>query len=105
MAPTPQMTASQEPEGPKRRGRKPTPVEKPDTEPGPDNQQAWMIYAAGITQADAALLIAKQTGRPCSPRSVRAWLAAPALESASPCPEWAVAALRRKLVAIKKLSS
>lgn len=107
MATPPDKTAPQAADGPKRRGRKPTPVEKPTGEPGPDTYQAWLawlIYAAGITQSDAATLIAKQTGRPCSPRSVRAWLADAALDSASPCPEWAVTALRRKLVATKKIS-
>lgn len=107
MAKTPEKTVPEAAEGPKRRGRKPTPVERPEGEPGQETYQAWLawlIYAAGITQADAAALIAKQTGRPCSPRSVRAWLADPALDSASPCPEWAVTALRRKLVATKKIS-
>lgn len=105
--PTPQ-TPAPDAEGPKRRGRKMAPVAAPDQEPGPDNTQewmAWMIFAAGITQAEAAELIARQTGRPCSPRSVRAWLAEPHLETARACPEWAVKALRRKLVATKKLSS
>lgn len=73
------------------------------SETSPRAWLAWLIYEAGITQAEAAGLIAKHTGRPCSVCSVRAWLASPGLESASHCPEWAVTALRRKLIAVRKL--
>lgn len=52
---------------------------------------------ADITQIRAAQLIAEQTMRPCSVRSIRAWLADTALPSARPCPDWAVLALETKL--------
>lgn len=101
----PKTLPTPEPE-PKRRGRKPTPAEKPDFvfPKGPlRDWLAWMIAEAGITQEGAAEMIARQTGRPCSTRSIRAWLAKPEAPSASPCPEWAVTALRKKLVALKRI--
>lgn len=56
-----------------------------------------LCAAAGITQEKAAELIAVQTMRPCSLRTVRAWLADPKLPSARPCPDWAILALETKL--------
>lgn len=56
-----------------------------------------LYLAAGITQKKAAQLIAEQTMRPCSVRTVRAWLADPDLPSARPCPDWALLALETKL--------
>ncbi|WP_455233327.1 hypothetical protein [Geopseudomonas aromaticivorans] len=66
------------------------------------NQAAFaaLIDQAGITQARAADLIAEETKRPCSVRSVRAWLADADKTSARPCPEWAVSALRDRLRAL-----
>lgn len=56
---------------------------------------------AGITQSRAAELIAEHTMRPCSVRTVRAWLADPELSSARPCPDWAVLALESRLKFLK----
>ncbi len=63
------------------------------------NQEKFreLCKAARITQERAAQLIAEQTMRPCSLRTVRAWLADESLPSARPCPEWAVFALETKL--------
>ncbi len=63
------------------------------------NQEKFrgLCKAAGITQEKAAQLIADQTMRPCSIRTVRAWLADPVLSSARDCPDWAVLALETKL--------
>ncbi|AVX93019.1 hypothetical protein PkP19E3_33145 (plasmid) [Pseudomonas koreensis] len=52
-----------------------------------------LISRASITQGEAAALIAEETKRPCSIRSIRSWLAASVLKSARPCPEWALDAL------------
>jgi hypothetical protein len=59
---------------------------------------------AAITQEDAANLIAEHTKRPCSVRSVRAWLADPSKTSARPCPDWAVLALESKLKRHKRIA-
>jgi len=56
-----------------------------------------LCQKAEITQEKAAQLIAEQTMRPCSLRTVRAWLADPKLPSARPCPDWALLALETKL--------
>lgn len=58
----------------------------------------------GITQAESARLIAKQTQRPCSERTVRSWLNDPTKLSARPCPDWAVAALQKKLNVRKEVA-
>lgn len=49
----------------------------------------------GITQAQAADLITKQTYRLTRSRTVRTWLANPDAVSARHCPTWAVVALKR----------
>jgi hypothetical protein len=51
-----------------------------------------------LTQAQAAAMIAEQTGRPCSLRTVRSWLNDPATISWRPCPDWAVLALETRIV-------
>lgn len=51
----------------------------------------------GLTQADSAALICKQTQRPCSVRAVRSWLNDPDKPSSRPCPDWALAALKNAL--------
>lgn len=61
-----------------------------------------LIEQAGITQDQAAELIAKQTKRPCSVRTVRAWLADKGKSSARPCQEWGVQALESQLLRQKK---
>ena len=67
------------------------------------NQEKFqsLCEKANITQGRAAELIAEQTMRPCSVRTVRAWLADPKLPSARPCPDWAVLALETKLKVLK----
>jgi hypothetical protein len=52
----------------------------------------------GITQAQAADLITKETFRVVNPRTVRAWLAQKAAKTATPCPKWAIVALKKSLV-------
>ncbi|WP_205299318.1 hypothetical protein [Paraburkholderia sp. Cy-641] len=56
-----------------------------------------LLQQAGVTQVESAALIARQTQRPCSPRTVRTWLAKPGTPSARPCPGWAIEALERQL--------
>lgn len=70
-----------------------------------NNQHSFrlLIEKADITQAEAAKMIADETKRPCSVRSVRAWLAESDLQSARPCPEWAVQALESRLRALEKI--
>lgn len=63
----------------------------------------WLIEQADITQAQAAELIAQETKRPCSVRSVRAWLTDSKKISARPCPEWAINALESRLRFFKKI--
>jgi len=62
-----------------------------------------LLDKSEITQERAAQLIAEQTMRPCSVRSVRSWLADPELPSARGCPEWAVLALETRLKLLKML--
>ena len=45
----------------------------------------------------AAQLIAKQTQRPLSVDSIKAWTCDPATKRARSCPDWAVKALERSL--------
>lgn len=70
------------------------------------NQEKFRKLCAdgNATQEEAARLIAEQTMRPCSVRTVRAWLAdAEKTSSARPCPDWALLALETKLRASKRL--
>ncbi|MNR15759.1 hypothetical protein D3C85_1323150 [compost metagenome] len=67
----------------------------------PKDKLLWLIEQSGVTQAQAAELIAQETKRPCSVRSVRAWLAAPDKSSARTCPAWAVNALETRLLFLK----
>ncbi|EMA2592567.1 hypothetical protein [Pseudomonas aeruginosa] len=70
-----------------------------------NNQASFrsLIEKTDITQAEAAKMIAEETKRPCSVRSVRAWLAEAELQSARPCPEWAVQALESRLRTLGKI--
>lgn len=52
------------------------------------NRLRRWLEIAGMTQRELALLIETRTHRPCSERTVRAWLAEPELPSARPCPDW-----------------
>lgn len=63
-----------------------------------------LLADAGITQKDAAEYIATSTRRPCSVRSVRAWLADESLASARPTPDYAVQNLEAHLKYLKKIS-
>jgi hypothetical protein len=69
------------------------------------NQEKFRKLCAdgNATQEEAARLIADQTMRPCSVRTIRAWLADAEKRSARPCPDWAVLALETKLRALKRL--
>ena len=49
----------------------------------------------GITQAQAAVLITKETYQKISTRKVRSWLANPEARISQTCPNWAVAALKK----------
>jgi hypothetical protein len=60
-----------------------------------------LLTEAGITQLKAAELIAEQTGRPCSVRSVRSWLNSPDSAAWRPCPEYAVLALQTRLLTLR----
>jgi len=65
-----------------------------DTTPTTNQTQLKSLIASrNYTQAQVAQLLSEHTGRPCSLRSVQAWLADPALPSARPCPEWAIRVL------------
>ncbi|MNC30506.1 hypothetical protein D3C75_787920 [compost metagenome] len=64
----------------------------------------WLIDKSGVTQAQAAELIAQETKRPCSARSVRAWLADSEKTSARTCPAWAVNALETRLRFLKMIA-
>lgn len=60
----------------------------------PNQKKFRELYQkADLTQNEVAQLIARQTMRPCSIRTIRAWLATPGLTSARPCPDWAVLTL------------
>jgi len=71
-----------------------------------NNQQKFvtLLTIGGITQKQAAELIADQTMRPCSLRTVQAWLADSDKPSARPCPDWAIFALEMKLKIQKKIA-
>lgn len=56
-----------------------------------------LLDTHGITQVYSATLIEAVTKRPCSPRTVRAWLNDPAKSSSRQCPSWAVSALEQAI--------
>lgn len=62
-----------------------------------------LLDQGDVTQTAAAKLIADQTMRPCSLRTVQAWLADPEKPSARPCPDWAILALETKLRVLRKI--
>ncbi|MCQ8118480.1 hypothetical protein [Methylomonas rosea] len=49
----------------------------------------------GITQKHAAELISNETFKTVNVRAVRAWLARAEAATATPCPMWAIVALKR----------
>jgi hypothetical protein len=61
------------------------------------NQQEFreLLERLGITQAQAADLITKDTLRHVSARTVKSWLAAPTAKSARSCPVWAIKVLKK----------
>jgi phage I-like protein len=59
-----------------------------------------IIEKLGITQAQAAELITKDTLRKVSTRTVKMWLAASTAKTARPCPIWAVIALKRAAISL-----
>ena len=67
------------------------------------NQEKYLQLLAdfGVTQAESALLIAEQTQRPCSVRTVRSWLNDPTKTSSRPCPDWAIEVLEKSLIKVK----
>jgi len=56
-----------------------------------------LLSQYGLTQKRAAEMIAEQTGRPCSVRTVRAWLNDESSPSWRPCPQWSISALEGKI--------
>lgn len=68
------------------------------------NQEKYLQLLAefGVTQAESATLIAEQTQRPCSVRTVRSWLNDPTKASSRPCPNWAIEVLEKSLNKMKK---
>jgi len=61
-----------------------------------------LIEQSGFTQAAVAELLAKETKRPCSLRTLQSWLSDK--ESARPCPDWPIEVLGEWLTAQKKKS-
>ena len=60
-----------------------------------------LLAEANISQAQAAKLIAEQTLRSCSARTVRSGLNDPEKDSWRPCPDWAVIALQARLLTLQ----
>lgn len=67
------------------------------------DQLAALIQRAEITRAQAAQYIAEETKRPCSWRTVQAWLANPELDSSRTCPDWAIENLTAHLKRLKTI--
>jgi hypothetical protein len=66
-----------------------------------DNRARYqkLLDEHGLTQADSAALICEYTRRPCSVRAVRSWVNDPEKPSSRTCPDWAVDALEKALMA------
>lgn len=64
-----------------------------------DNRQLYLdlLKLHDISQKRSAILVAAITQRPCSERTVRSWLNDPEKPSSRPCPDWALAALRKAI--------
>ncbi|MFM2083199.1 MAG: hypothetical protein RLY95_17 [Pseudomonadota bacterium] len=60
-----------------------------------------LIAKGNITQSKAAVLIAEETKRPCSDRSVRAWLADEGTPSARHCQDWVIHTLEARMRFLK----
>ncbi len=65
-----------------------------------NNQQELrnIIKTLGITQAQAAALIKKETNQAVSTRKMRSWLANPEAQSARSCPSWAITAFKKAIL-------
>ena len=72
------------------------------TPPSNREQFRTLCEEGDITQKKAAELIARSTRRPCSDRTVRAWLTDADKPSARPCPDWAIDVLKTSLKKAKK---
>ncbi|MDD2799830.1 MAG: hypothetical protein PHE96_00070 [Methylococcales bacterium] len=59
------------------------------------NEFREILAQNSLTQAQAAELITVETCRSVSPRAVRAWLSNHTAKTATPCPKWAIMALKR----------
>ena len=60
-----------------------------------------LMQTSGLDTADVARILTEQTMRPCSRRTVQAWLSEPGKPSSRPCPEWAVTILEVRLKTTK----
>ncbi|OAI00922.1 hypothetical protein A1353_19130 [Methylomonas methanica] len=74
------------------------------------NQQEFraILEKYGITQKQAAELITTETFKTVNVRAVRAWLARADASTATPCPIWAIVALKRateKLTTVSNAST
>jgi hypothetical protein len=74
-----------------------------------DNRKQFLqlLELHGIPQTSkdklsAVKIIAAITGKPCSDRAVRTWLADPLTPSSRPCPDWALAALVKGIGYMKR---
>jgi hypothetical protein len=65
-----------------------------------NNQREFREILAkhGLTQVQAAELITNETFRVVNPRVLRAWLAKKEAKTATPCPRWAIEALKKAIV-------
>ena len=60
-----------------------------------------LMLASRLDTSDVARILSEQTMRPCSRRTVQAWLSEPEKPSSRPCPEWAVTVLEVRLKTTK----
>ncbi|MDD2799840.1 MAG: hypothetical protein PHE96_00120 [Methylococcales bacterium] len=59
------------------------------------NEFRGLLERYGLTQKQAAELITTETFKTVNARAVRAWLASSDAKTATPCPMWAIVALKR----------
>ncbi len=59
------------------------------------NELREIIKNLGLTQAQAAEMITKETLRYVSVRTLKGWLADAKAKTASPCPLWAIKVLKK----------
>lgn len=63
---------------------------------------AALMESGKLDTAAVAEILTAQTKRPCSRRTVQAWLSEPDKPSARSCPDWAVELLEAKLKRMRK---